>query len=231
MHEPQQNSPGKTVRRSPPKRVSLRDEAYEEIKHRIVNCTLRPGSPVTVSSLAEELGMGRTPVIQAIDRLTVDGLVNVMPRKGVIVAPVSLHDFIEIVEMRLLNEAQAVRWAAEKATGAQISELSKILDETWAAAKSHDVENMIRLDRAFHRQISSAAANSILSDFLGNLHDRSLRFWFISLRAADHDRRVCEQHAAVLEAIGRHDPEKAEEAMRAHIASFHDNATRQILRD
>lgn len=211
-------------------RKSLRDVAYQEIKRRIVSCELRPGEAVTVPELAEALQIGRTPVIQAIDRLSVDGLVNVMPRKGIVVSPISLDEFVEIIEMRLVNEAQAVRWAAEKASRNQLLLMKKNLEATRKAARSHDVENMIALDREFHRLISDAAGNTILGEFLANLHDKALRFWFISLRAPDHDIRVCEQHAAVVEAIGNRDPSAAEKAMREHIASFHENATKQILR-
>lgn len=212
------------------KRKSLRDTAYEEIKRRIVSCELRPGEAVTVTELADELELGRTPVIQAIDRLTVDGLVEVMPRKGVVVSPVSLDDFVEIIEMRLVNEAQAVRWAAEKASRADVAEMEANVDATWRAAHAHDIDQMIALDREFHRAITAAAGNSILSEFLGNLHDKALRFWFISLRAPDHNIRVCEQHALILEGIRAHDPVAAEKAMRDHIASFHSNTTNQILR-
>ena len=74
-------------------------------------CELRPGGAVTVADLAEQLQIGRTPVFQAIDRLTVDGLVEVMPRKGVVVAPISMGSLIETIEMRLLNESQAAAWA------------------------------------------------------------------------------------------------------------------------
>ncbi|MDW3118354.1 MAG: GntR family transcriptional regulator [Roseovarius pacificus] len=70
------------------KRVSLKSQAYETLKRRILNCELKPGAAVTVADLAVDLGMGRMPVLQAVERLTLDGLVEVMPRKGVVVSPV-----------------------------------------------------------------------------------------------------------------------------------------------
>lgn len=216
--------------RSGGRRPSLREQAYEAIKRQIISCELKPGEAVTVNGLAEALEMGRTPVIQAIDRLMLDGLVEVMPRKGVVVTPVSLDDFIEIVEMRLVNEAQAVRWASEKAGAGDIARMRENLDATWKAAHARDIDAMIELDRDFHRLISRTAGNKILSEFLGNLHDRAIRFWFISLRAPDHNIRVCEQHGAILEGIAAHDPDRAEKAMREHIGAFHANITNQILR-
>ncbi len=212
------------------KRLSLRDQAYEAIKKRIVSCDLRPGEAVTVADLAEHLQIGRTPVFQAIDRLTVDGLVEVMPRKGVVVAPISMDGLLEIIEMRLLNEAQAATWAAQKATRQEINLLEANLDASWRAVKEHELEHLIEYDREFHRLLSGIAGNTILSEFLGNLHDRSMRFWFLSLRAPDHNMRVCEQHSVIVDAIRAHDPVAADKAMRDHITAFHQNLTRQDAR-
>ncbi|GAB5428884.1 MAG: GntR family transcriptional regulator [Devosia indica] len=212
------------------KRVSLRDTAYDEIRKLIVTCELRPGQPLTVTDLAEALNIGRTPVIQAIDRLAVDGLVDVMPRKGIVVSPVSLDDFMEVVEMRMVNETAAVRWAAERASRAEIAMMEANLAAIWQAAKDRNIEEFISLDRDFHRLITQSASNRILGDVLSSLHDKALRFWFISLKAPDHNIRVCEQHAAVIEGIKSGNLDVAEKAMREHIASFQMNATSQIMR-
>jgi DNA-binding GntR family transcriptional regulator len=214
---------------APNKRLSLRDMAYEAIKRQIVACDLKPGEALTVSDLATAFNLGRTPVIQAIDRLTIEGLVKVMPRKGIVVSPISLDDFIAIIEMRLLNETQAVRWASERAGSDEIGRMKGNLDAIWVAAKRSNISDFIDLDREFHRLIARASRNGILSEFLAGLHDKSLRFWFISLRAPDHNFRVCEQHAAILDAIRNHDPKAAEKAMRDHISSFRANATNEIL--
>jgi len=212
------------------KRVSLRDTAYDEIRKLIVTCELRPGQPLTVTDLAEALNIGRTPVIQAIDRLAVDGLVDVRPRKGIVVSPVSLDDFMEVVEMRMVNETAAVRWAAERASRAEIAMMEANLAAIWQAAKDRNIEEFISLDRDFHRLITQSASNRILGDVLSSLHDKALRFWFISLKAPDHNIRVCEQHAAVIEGIKSGNLDVAEKAMREHIASFQMNATSQIMR-
>lgn len=214
----------------PRRKASLRDQAYDALKQMIVRCELRPGEALTVTDLAEALGLGRTPVIQAIDRLTVDGMVEVMPRKGIVVSPISMHDFVEIVEMRLLNEAQAVRWAAERASSADLARLAANVEATWKAARAGSLEDMIDGDREFHRLISRATRNTILAEFMSNLHDRSLRFWFISLRMPDHNLRVCEQHAAILDGLRRADPEAAEKAMIEHIRAFSANLTAQAQR-
>ena len=213
----------------PRKKLSLRDQAYEVIKAKIVSCDLKPGEAVTVTDLAEALGIGRTPVIQAVDRLMVDGLVEVMPRKGVVVSPVSLDELVEIIEVRLLNEGQAARWAAERIQERQVSDLRANLENMAKATKERATERIIALDREFHRLISAAAGNSIMAELLGNLHDRSVRFWTLSLNVPDHNLRVCEQHAEILAALAAHDAERAEAAVRAHISAFKQNLVSNLM--
>jgi DNA-binding transcriptional regulator YhcF (GntR family) len=93
---------------------SLKDQAYEAIKHRIITCAFKPGQELSENTVAGLLRIGRTPVHQAFDRLNTEGLVDVQPRKGVVVRPINLDEVIEIIEIRLLNEAFAVRLAAER---------------------------------------------------------------------------------------------------------------------
>lgn len=209
-------------------KTSLRDSAYNAIRRKIVSCELMPGQPLTVTEVAESLDIGRTPVIQAIDRLAVDGLIDVMPRKGIIVSPISLDDFLEVIEMRMINEVAAVRWASQKAGRDVIGQMQANLKAIRVAAREREIGEFISLDQEFHRLITQAASNRILADVLANLHDKAVRFWFISLRSPDHMKRICDQHAAIFEGIKAGDADLAETAMREHIASFHINATNEI---
>src|SRR5258706_14026003 len=93
-------------------RQSLRDAAYEVIKHRIITCKFKPGECINEASVSALLGLGRTPVHQAIDRLMLEEMVEVIPRKGVIVKPVILHDVLQMIDVRMINETQCARLAA-----------------------------------------------------------------------------------------------------------------------
>lgn len=208
--------------------ISLRNTAYEAIKRRIITCDLKPGEVLSEGVLSSELNIGRTPVHQAIDRLAADGLIDVLPRKGIMVKPISLNEIFDIIDVRLVNEAFCVRKVAELAEPADLARLSENLDATWAAAKSREIETMMNLDRAFHASLAASSRNSLLPDIMGNLHDRSTRMWFISLRSNEHHVRVCEQHAAVVEGIRKHDPDQAEKAIRDHIEAFRENIVRQF---
>ncbi|MCA0044862.1 GntR family transcriptional regulator [Celeribacter litoreus] len=211
------------------KKVSLRDQAYEVIKGRIVSCDLKPGEAITVTELAEALGIGRTPVIQAVDRLMIDGLVEVMPRKGVVVSPISLDELMDIIDVRLLNEGRVARWAAERIRDDQIKDLKHNLKDMKQATEKRDVDQLISLDREFHRLISTAAGNEIMTELLSNLHDRSVRFWTLSLNVSDHNKRVCDQHSEIVEALAAHDPDQAEKAVREHITAFKSNLVENLL--
>src|SRR5262249_18572371 len=98
-----------------PSRQSLRDVAYEAIKRRIMTCSFQPGESINEIQVASLIGVGRTPVHQALDRLMFEDMVEVIPRKGVIVKPVSLHDVMQMVEVRLINETYCARLAAQRA--------------------------------------------------------------------------------------------------------------------
>jgi len=207
---------------------SLRDLAYEEIKHRIITCVFKPGEYLNESYVSGILRIGRTPVHQALDRLMLEDMVEIIPRKGVIVKPVSLNEVMQIIEARLINECHGVRLAAERAGDEEIATLEDILARAinWEAVRH--VEQMMLHDREFHLTLARVAGNAVLADILRRLHDRSLRFWFISLTAPNHHQVVREQHQAILDAVRRHDPAAAEAAMRNHIVSFRQNLIQHL---
>jgi DNA-binding GntR family transcriptional regulator len=195
---------------SPRRTESLLDKAYNEIKHRIITCRYRPGEVLSEAAISAELKIGRTPIHQAIHRLMMDDLVSILPRKGVMVRPVSMDEAMEIISVRLVTEGLCARLAAERADAAELERLQSILDESEKATSARDVERLMLFDREFHETLANAAKNKVLADTLRNLHERSLRFWFISLRDPDHHRRVLMQHRAIVDALRSRKGEVAE---------------------
>jgi DNA-binding GntR family transcriptional regulator len=202
---------------------SLRARAYDEIKRRIITLHYRPGEYLNEAMISEQLGIGRTPVHQALDRLMLEDMVEVIPRKGVIVRPVSLDEVLQLVEVRLVNETHCVALAAQRATEAEIDEMAAILGPTQMLIDLRDIEGLMLLDRNFHAGISAAAKNRVLANILLTLHERSLRFWFISLSDETHLIEVRDQHVDIHSAIRARDPAAASKAMREHIESFRQN--------
>jgi len=223
---PKRGAQESRLRRTPSAAApSLRDKAYEAIKQRIITCAFKPGEYINELQLSSILKIGRTPVHQALDRLMIEGLVQVIPRKGVIVKPISLNEVLQIIEVRLINEPYGARLAAEHARDSDLSAMSDVLLQAkhWAALRN--VELMMLLDREFHLRIAQSAKNDVLIELLRGLHERSLRFWFISLNAPKQYERVQVEHSGILAAIRKHNADHAEAAMRDHIESFRANVS------
>jgi DNA-binding GntR family transcriptional regulator len=189
---------------------SLRDAAYEAIKNRIITCAFRPGEYINELQLSAML----------------EGMVEDIPRKGVIVKPVSLNEVLQIIEVRLVNEPYGARLAADHANDTDFEDLADVLKRAKHWASLRNVNNMMLLDREFHLLIARAARNTVLMELLRTLHERSLRFWFISLTAPSQYESVQSEHAAIFEAIRKRNADRADEAMRRHIESFRTNVTK-----
>src|SRR5215471_7041600 len=216
-----------TSRRRLP-RQSLRDAAYEAIKHRIITCKFKPGECINEASVSQLLGYGRTPVHQALDRLMLEEMVEVIPRKGVIVKPVILHDVMQMIDVRMVNETHCARLAAARADDTHIKALTDVLDRARLAIAGRDVHAMMMLDREFHLQLAAASKNFELAEVLRKLNERSLRFWFISFNTPDHHRSFQDQHEAIFAAVRDRDAGGAESAMRAHIDAFRRSVARHL---
>jgi DNA-binding GntR family transcriptional regulator len=209
-------------------RQSLRDAAYEAIKHRIITCKFKPGECLNEASVAALLGFGRTPVHQALDRLMLEEMVDVIPRKGVIVKPVILNDILQMVDVRLVNEAYCAQLAAERADDADIKALEAVVGRARKAISDRNIQMMMLLDRDFHLALGHATKNNELAELIRKLNERSLRFWYISFTTPDHHNSFQEQHEAILTAVRNHDANRAAVAMRAHVEAFRKSVARQL---
>jgi GntR family transcriptional regulator, rspAB operon transcriptional repressor len=220
---PPKNVNGRIARAHATHPASLREKAYEAIKQRIITCALKPGEYVNELQLSAVLAIGRTPVHQALERLALEGMVEIIPHKGAIVRPFRLNEVLQIAEARIVNEIHCARLAAERASNLNIAALEDTLAQTRHWAPLRNVEKLVLLDRAFHGELASAAQNDALAQLLRGLHERSLRFWFVSRGAPDQHDHVRRQHEAILAAVRKRDPKAAEAAMRAHMESLQQN--------
>jgi len=135
---------------------------------------------------------------------------------------------MQIIETRLAVEPQAVRLAAERADETDIARLTDILAraQQWTAVRN--VEHMMLLDREFHHVLAGAARNDVFAEIMRKLHERSLRFWFISLTDTGHHSAVQEEHQEILDAVCGRNADAADAAMRRHIESFRKNVARYL---
>ena len=208
--------------------LSLADIAYDIMKHKIIVMEYRPGEYLNENHLSEALGIGRTPIHQALIRLMLEGMVEIIPRKGVIVKNVSLNEILEIIDARIINETHVASLAATFADESDIAKLAETLKKATMPSSKLDLVAQMLLDKEFHLALSNAAKNTILAGIMSRLHERSLRFWFISLKDPIHHEDVLREHQLIFEAIKERSPNKAALAVREHIESFRRTITQHV---
>ncbi|MGJ7498103.1 GntR family transcriptional regulator [Variovorax sp. RT4R15] len=210
-----------TPKRSKPKAPSLTQRAYELIKNSILSMELRPGLFLNEAALCEMTGLGRMPVHEAIHKLQADGLIEVIPRKGLVIRSDSLQDILLLIEARLAIEPNIVALAAQRIHKDQIAELQRLLKQSASLVHQRQRELFSAIDRAFHGVVADAACNKILTDTLRPLHERSDLIWHLRIMPADGLKVTQQEHEAVLKAIVERDSEGAWKAMHAHLTSLH----------
>jgi DNA-binding GntR family transcriptional regulator len=214
-------NPSPTSSIPPTPSISLAEKAYLQLKESILTLQLRPGMFLNELTLSEMLGIGRMPVHQAVQRLKGEGLVEVIPRKGLVIRPDSLKDMLSLLEARLAIEPNITALAAERASKAQIAALKKIVMDSKRIVNQIERMSFMSLDRAFHALIGDAAGNKILADAQRPLHERSELIWH--LRVMREDGLVVNQreHMNIFTAIAERDAHAARKAMEEHIHSLH----------
>lgn len=202
------------------KGLSMNERAYDCLKDALVTLVYKPGEYLNTAQVMERFGLGRTPTNQALHRLSAEGLVQIIPRKGAMAAPLSINDALELIDVRLVNEVLCARLAAAVITDAELRGLGAAAMDFEKAAGKHQAAALTNADRRFHELIGAAARNSILEDILNVLHARSQRFWAISLSNQLHVAEVITEHREILAALEARDSAAAEAAVKTHILSF-----------
>ena len=204
--------------------TSLADKAYHEIRRLIVSLELAPGAVIDERELIERLEIGRTPVREALRRLSHEGLVEVYPRRGMFVTGVDVRELARLSEVREVLEPEAARLAAERATDADREELRALLAELEGGASE-----LMDLDERIHRAVYRAAHNDLLEATLEQYYVLALRIWSIALDRAHELEEAVEAHRALLEAIQAGDGDRAADTMRAHVQDFEQAMHRVLL--
>ena len=208
--------------------LSLSERATADIRELIVTLELAPGSPVSERELMERLGLGRTPVREALRTLAQEKLVEVYPRRGIVVSPVDVGDLASLSEARITLESFAARLAAERANADDRDVARALLAELPGSRDADDERALIELDQRIHRHVYRCAHNPFVESTLNEYYTLTLRIWFLALdRVARLDDAVTE-HRELLQAICDGDAERAEDVMRRHIEGF-ERAIRAVL--
>jgi DNA-binding GntR family transcriptional regulator len=197
--------------------ASLVDNAYREIRQRILDNVWPPGHHALEQALALELGMSRTPVREALIRLANEGLVEIIPRHGMRVLPVSPTDMQEIYEILTSLEAMAAELVArKKPAAAELALLEKSSRDMEKALKKDDLDAWAEADERYHRLLIELCGNRRLAGIVYNYWDRAHRARMFTLRLRPKPVNSTREHLAVVEAIRRGDAVAARELHRAH---------------
>ena len=198
----------------------LRDVVFENLRDAIITQVLKPGERLMEIQLADEMGVSRTPVREAIRKLELEGLVVMVPRKGAYVAGVSMKDIHEVYEVRSALEMLAVTLAAERITDEELNALEQqVLRESEEEAKKDgsDLDNIIYIDSSFHDIIYQAARNQRLVQFVNILQEQLQRFRAASLARPGRSKTALEEHKQIVEALSERNGELASKLAQEHI--------------
>jgi DNA-binding GntR family transcriptional regulator len=206
--------------------VSLAEKAYHAIRGLIVSLELAPGAVIEERELMERLGIGRTPVREALRRLAQERLVEVYPRRGMFVTGVDVRELARLSEVRVVLEPEAARFAAERATDLDRAAIDELLDDL--AAGGRDDRELMELDERIHGAVYRAAHNDLLETTLSQYYVLALRIWSMALDRQHELEQAVGAHRALLEAIRDGDGDRAAETMRAHVQDF-EQAMRRVL--
>ena len=206
----------------------LADRAYEELRDRLVTLQIKPGEPIDEDQLGRELEMGRTPIREAIKRLSLENLVTVFPRRGTFAAEINITDLAHITDVRQALEGQAAYRAAERLTDPQRVELMQLLEELRQSRGSDDMPALMALDTRVHRFIYRLSGNPFLEETLYRYFNLSLRIWYLVIDRLPHLFQRVHEHEAMLQAIADRKPKLAREIATSHVDTF-ESEIRSVL--
>lgn len=211
-------------------RTSLSYKAYEVIKQKIVTLQLPPGSVIDENELQAELGLGRTPIREGLQRLAREQLVTILPRRGMFVTEIGITDLQRLFEVRLTLEGLAVQLAAERGTAVHWDKmqhvLNEVIDQDPAAV---DPNCFPQIDEQCHRIIYQAADNPFLKETLATLYTLNLRLWYLYLaKLGDRTNTIVEykhivEHQNILDALRQRNGDLAQQLMSKHIELYQSN--------
>ncbi|MBA3479926.1 MAG: GntR family transcriptional regulator, partial [Lautropia sp.] len=194
---------------------SLTDEAYARLEELIVTLQLRPGVAVSEAMLSERLGIGRTPIREALQRLAREHLVIVLPQRGNLVSEIDVKKQLRLLETRREVERLIVRCAARRATPDEREEFRQLAETFGRAAAKNDSRTFLRADKRFNDLSLQAARNEFAAGAIGLMHGLSRRFWYLHYRQAADMPETARLHANVAAAIVTADEDAAGTALDA----------------
>ena len=203
-------------------KMLLRQKAYEKIKEAIVTLQFEMGKSLNDKELSAEFQLGRTPIREALQQLSNEGLVVIVPRKGVYVSTVSLEDFHRLIDTRLMIETHCARKAAILMKEETFDHLDRIMGSLEPMILARDIGALLSVDRQIHMAIVESLDNVYIEQIANQLYNRVARLWFLSFKSLDEPelRARLMSHQPIIDALKNRDPDGAEKTVKCHIEVF-----------
>lgn len=195
----------------------LRELVLTSLREAIFNGTLKPRERLMEVQLAQELGVSRTPVREALRKLEQEGFINIIPRKGAYVAELSLKDIEDVFEIRIALEGLAASLCAERITGEELRELERLLLAKEIYIQHQDLQQVVVVDGDFHATLYQGSHNARLKNILENLRDQIQRYRTTSLSFPGRMDISLKEHRQILQAITKGDGAKASLLLQEHL--------------
>jgi DNA-binding GntR family transcriptional regulator len=209
-----------TVEKSP-KRTTLAERAYQEIRTRIIDNRLAPGAPLDEEALMSELSIGRTPLREAVKRLESERLLTIYSHRGTFVPEVTIRDLREISDARRLLEGYAARQAARSATEADRRDLRACL-QVLQSLEARFPSDLIQVDARIHESIYQAMGNRYIEESLIQYFSLSMRMWNHVLPRLGTMEPHVQEHVDLIQAVLHGDAQEAERLAIDHVTHFED---------
>lgn len=197
--------------------LPLRDVVFNTLRQAILRGELKPGERLMEIQLANKLGVSRTPIREALRKLELEGLVNMVPRKGAEVADITEKSLRDVLEVRKALEELSVQLACEKITEEEIEELKRVAERFKDTLDDQDITKIAEADVAFHDVIYTATDNQKLILLLNNLREQMYRYRVEYLKKEEAYPQLIAEHEELIDNISKRNKEEATRIMCEHI--------------
>jgi DNA-binding GntR family transcriptional regulator len=211
--------------------TSRKEAAYKSLRYRIITQELGPGQKLNEKELMDDYEIGRTPIREILLELKKDGLVQIIPRSGTLVAPLDFHEFRQVIEIRTPLEGLAGALAAERISAEQLECLRDIQQsvDRLLLETGPNVEKLFQCESDFHGVVYEASANPKLMGILQELQGVCARFWHYLVFGEQELRAQLADQREMLAALEARDPQRSRKIMETHISNFSDQVKNHIL--
>jgi DNA-binding GntR family transcriptional regulator len=198
--------------------LSIRERVYHNLREAIMNNQIPPATRLVEGNIAQDIGgISRTPVREALHDLEREGLIEMFPRRGYRVKPLDWDEFVQLCEMRTINETLGARWAVDAITPEQIAAMEENLNQAQTEIRSGNPRSFVRYDAEFHDMLITASRSERLLELCRTLRDHMLRYRIGGLQQEHVTLRALSEHRTILECLKQKDKRGVAAAVKTHL--------------